>query len=889
MHHPVFSRVLLLVALIPCVLTTPVLNAMKRLVPQDYSTVQEAIDDSAVDDTVAIAPGIYFEHCYVTNQIHLLGLGDSPAETVLDATGWPNVLDYTPVPLIPWEYPPTRVENLTLRGSGNSAIQCGQGQNIFVSRCLITGNEGMAISCPGFPFFGNRLHMNETTIAANGPTSTIIWMGSNSHVAIERTIIAGNLGEAACRYDRDTPIGYMVQCVNHHERDWNSWTGFLQSYQDEISNISMDPLFIDPVSDFRLAAGSPCLPDNIQCSPQIGALGEGPGLPGFSARFWMDDHTDRLPADVQFHALDYDQPLEYRWDTDGDGVYDAGGKDPLVRYDQAGIYSVTLTVSDTLEREETYTLADCIQLSGRRLLVPEDYASIADAMAVSIPGDSVIVDCGIYTVNDLVVGQGVYLGSSDNNPDCVVLDGGLQGRILDAQATDSITVRGITFRNGLASGNGGAILGGRRITAFDCRFISNSAVNGGAIHPFPNTSRENVIRNCVFENNVALENGGALSNVEGEVRDCRFVDNDALSRGGAIHTESMEFLQCSLEDNRSGEGGAVFTTDGEFTGCRFVGNSASLTGGAVFVTDGVFTDCRFEGNTAGQTGGAVTGGAVEMLGCGVFGNSCQGSGGAISATYNWTGILLRYSVIQGNSAEVSGGAINSLDARVEIFDCTITGNNAPSGSVIHGVRCECRWYPGLNVQGSIVSHNGVTRPFDVTYFQASVHPPIIEASDLWSEGGFDWTDIEEFENQNCNLEQDPRFCDLENGDLHVNETSPCRSANNTCGVSMGYSTALCNAVGLPDPVLPYSLALHTAPNPFNNRTVLRIRSSQSEMVLVELYDLLGRRVLLLHDEMLAAGEHTLPIEGNGLASGVYFVQARTRQGNTAIHKILLVK
>jgi hypothetical protein len=42
---------------------------------------------------------------------------------------------------------------------------------------------------------------------------------------------------------------------------------------------------------------------------------------------------------------------------------------------------------------------------------------------------------------------------------------------------------------------------------------------------------------------------------------------------------------------------------------------------------------------------------------------------------------------------------------------------------------------------------------------------------------------------------------------------------------------------------------------------------------VALYDVLGRRVGLLHDGALPAGSHTFRLDGRGLPAGVYVVKA----------------
>ncbi|GIV58353.1 MAG: hypothetical protein KatS3mg042_1266 [Rhodothermaceae bacterium] len=79
--------------------------------------------------------------------------------------------------------------------------------------------------------------------------------------------------------------------------------------------------------------------------------------------------------------------------------------------------------------------------------------------------------------------------------------------------------------------------------------------------------------------------------------------------------------------------------------------------------------------------------------------------------------------------------------------------------------------------------------------------------------------------------------------------------------------------------LPETFALQgNYPNPFNPSTTLRIDLPAPARVTVEVFDLLGRRVLALPEAALPAGRgRTLPLDASALSSGVYLyrVVART--------------
>jgi hypothetical protein len=67
------------------------------------------------------------------------------------------------------------------------------------------------------------------------------------------------------------------------------------------------------------------------------------------------------------------------------------------------------------------------------------------------------------------------------------------------------------------------------------------------------------------------------------------------------------------------------------------------------------------------------------------------------------------------------------------------------------------------------------------------------------------------------------------------------------------------------------------PNPFNPATMIRFSLTSPSRVTLRVYDVAGRLVRTVADERMEAGEHSLPFEVNGLASGVYFYRLKAAQ------------
>jgi hypothetical protein len=78
------------------------------------------------------------------------------------------------------------------------------------------------------------------------------------------------------------------------------------------------------------------------------------------------------------------------------------------------------------------------------------------------------------------------------------------------------------------------------------------------------------------------------------------------------------------------------------------------------------------------------------------------------------------------------------------------------------------------------------------------------------------------------------------------------------------------------------------PNPFNPSTQISFSLEQEAKVLIEVYDVKGRRVGTLLEETMPAGAHSFTYEPRELASGVYIVLMRAGTFRAA-ERILLLK
>jgi len=78
---------------------------------------------------------------------------------------------------------------------------------------------------------------------------------------------------------------------------------------------------------------------------------------------------------------------------------------------------------------------------------------------------------------------------------------------------------------------------------------------------------------------------------------------------------------------------------------------------------------------------------------------------------------------------------------------------------------------------------------------------------------------------------------------------------------------------IPSDLLPASFELHqNYPNPFNPETIIEFKISNTAPVLIKVYDLIGREVAVLVNEVKQPGVYRISFDGGNLASGIYFYE-----------------
>jgi hypothetical protein len=91
------------------------------------------------------------------------------------------------------------------------------------------------------------------------------------------------------------------------------------------------------------------------------------------------------------------------------------------------------------------------------------------------------------------------------------------------------------------------------------------------------------------------------------------------------------------------------------------------------------------------------------------------------------------------------------------------------------------------------------------------------------------------------------------------------------------------------PELPYRFTLdQNYPNPFNPATRIKFELTRAQMVTVDVFNIMGKRVAQIGDGPFEAGRHTLTWNAGSLSSGVYFMRLKAEEG-ILYRKMMLLK
>jgi hypothetical protein len=103
--------------------------------------------------------------------------------------------------------------------------------------------------------------------------------------------------------------------------------------------------------------------------------------------------------------------------------------------------------------------------------------------------------------------------------------------------------------------------------------------------------------------------------------------------------------------------------------------------------------------------------------------------------------------------------------------------------------------------------------------------------------------------------------------------------------SFEYSNVISINIGTP---LSFRMS-QNYPNPFNPSTIINFQIPEKTNVSLKVYDILGREVITLLNEVKEPGIYNINFNAAGFSSGVYIYKLSTGNGNISVKKMTLIK
>jgi len=550
------------------------------------------------------------------------------------------------------------------------------------------------------------------------------------------------------------------------------------------------------------------------------------------------------------------------------------------------------------------------------IYVPDDYETIQDAIIKANNYDTVMVRNGEYrgsgNINIDFDGKAVYL-KSENGPKHSIIN--CQGDSVcnviafgfHSNENNNTVVEGFTITGGWSNWMGGMVDCYESSPVFKNCYFLNSHVryNGGAFYIVESSP---ILKNCVFENNNSSRGGGLYcykSTIV--VENCHFLNNSAYRgaaiyaiasnivishskiiknnseyTGGAIYSEYCDSIimdKCEIIENsgRAGAGIHAFNSSGTITNSHFMSNYSEDGGTFLEKSNFVFENCSFIENYTEHSGAGILG-----IDCQISLNDCN----FIENISSWggAGLFLRASkgiinrcLFDSNISDSHGGVIKIYESSLITSNNTYVKNESGSRSII------CPTRSNLSVKNSIIANNYSYPIF--LYGNDSLTNLNINCCNMFNNriGNYIGA-LEGYEIINGNISENPMFCDTTNNDFHIASISPCAPENNECGELIGAFNVGCSITDIDEntiELLPdkYELS-QNHPNPFNPSTTIEFSIPKRNEVSLEVFNILGQKVIQLINRELPAGEYNVNWDGTDqtgepVSAGIYLYRLKS--------------
>ncbi|MBN1977554.1 MAG: hypothetical protein JW918_09150 [Anaerolineae bacterium] len=339
--------------------------------------------------------------------------------------------------------------------------------------------------------------------------------------------------------------------------------------------------------------------------------------------------------------------------------------------------------------------------------------TIDGALNKASSDDTIYVGAGTY-VENLYIGKNItLLGAGAGS---TIVDGGNAGSTLRVYQGLSVTISGMTVRNGNGSlGTGGGILaerdttvhvvdatifdnqatsygGGIYVAMYGVMTITNSSVisnaagtNGGGVYSAAPGGTLTIVDSTVGDNTAAGDGGGVYQNASTlTIEGSEIVSNTALSNGGGV-----EKANGTMHIRKS----VVAGNDAVYYGGGIYGESCTVT-----IEDSTVRDNQLS-SASSRGGGIFSSAQMTLTNVTVARNTSLDDGGGI---HSQGGMTLTNVTVGGNTSGGGGGILHTNAAHtMRLLNCTIFSNTATNGGAAGGMLI----YSSVTVRNTIIAGN----------------------------------------------------------------------------------------------------------------------------------------------------------------------------------------
>ena len=782
--------------------TISFLSATTINVPDDYSTIQAAIDASNDGDTVLVAPGIYVENLVLEVEIVLASHAIND-----DLTDWMNNENIQNTKIIGNE-PSDPKKGSCLQISYGSieplilgfTFQDGLGTSMGINDCGVYRTQmsgGAILAYQAYPTIMYNHFINNGTSQVGGGNAggaAVANGGAISHydtddVEFDEDRSHSDQGATVDFSDMDAVRAYILENDQNTDgsnstRDRPATMIIQNNYFANNSSGNGENFYSHGFDGDIDVSGS--VFENIDC--ETNTVNE------FVLQS-IEDEADYIQDDISGNCIE--ENIFYVSSDDGDDSnIGTDETEPLKTIRHA----LTL-MRDNADEVTTIYLAPGVYSNDRN----------GELFPIVIPDN-------VHLIGDEAENTELHANADADNEAAVMI----------IKEVDNVKVANLTLSGGYSEGHGCTGGGGLLLCAND--MFNLNAQNGIYVEPsYP------VIENVIIEDNHSHNGGGlGIFRVNGPVlNNVTIRNNNATAFGGGVfsYCSTIQMTNVTISENQNqgyGQGGGMMlaASSGTLDYMNISNNTANGShGGGIWTNDAGGENSWADGWT--MTNSVISGNSSDWFGGGIMfawshptvinstisDNTGNWGGGGVFGLNG--GFTLRETTVRDNAAGGGGGGIyawgplNGISPPV-IEDCIVTGNE--TGSNGGGIGLDevaeaiitrtyvvenhaAQYFSGISVYVSDVSLNnltisgGTSGGGGVIGISTGGHVDLTN-SIVWNNSGennfgstdgdgsinITYSDIEGGFEGEGNIDADPLFTDASGGDYSITQDSPCKDA-----------------------------------------------------------------------------------------------------------------